>query len=203
MSLFASILYFYFTLYYIPVESVPVQASSLLSPVFYSGQGTSILQHLPPINSSIYSLVNAHANVSDLILTIRPLPNFRFFTLDWPITATISLKLNVGSWKLPPDRILECLTAANDTVGKKVGTQILERKFKQEQGSRVNTLLFEIGPGYTDTKRLTWGDVALVLGIDGLPKFFVKERYWTSTYFDVMHARWGKVGEGAVRKWYQ
>lgn len=179
-------------------ESVPAQDSNVV-PV-NKGYRTSILQH-PTTNNSVETLINPKADFSDLSLNHRS--DLKYFTLTWPITTTLSLKINVGPWQLSPERILECLETANATVGKKVATHLLERRFTQSQGSRLNTLLFEIGPELGGSKRLTWADVALVLGRDGLVKFFLEERYWTSTYFDVMHSRWGKLGEGAVRKWYQ
>ncbi|KAL8921431.1 MAG: hypothetical protein Q9208_005757 [Pyrenodesmia sp. 3 TL-2023] len=192
-----AILYLHFFLICRPAGSVPLQASALV-PVD-SDHETSIVRH-PAITNPTEPFTNANPNSSDLSTTT----NLKFFTLTWPLTPTLSLLINVGPWHLPPSRILACLTAANRTVYKKPGTQILERKFKQEQGSRVNTLLFEIGPEIgVEPKRMTWADVALVLGRDGLWGFFVRERYWTSVYFDVVDGRWGKVGEGAVRKWYQ
>lgn len=63
-------------------------------------------------------------------------------------------------------------------------------------------MIFEIDPGYID-KKLTWGDVALVLGSNGLLRFFEEYGHWTSTYFDVMDKSRGMLGNGAVRKWYQ
>ena len=180
---------------------MPVQDQNSTVVPIDSDHGTSIsfLQH-PATNNS---LVHPHINSSALHLANHLTDDLKYFTLHWPLTTTLSLKLNIGPWQLPPARILACLAAANRTVEKKVGTQVLERRFTQREGSRINTLLFEIGPEIGEDRRLTWADVAVVLGEGGLVKFFLGERYWTSTYFDVMHVRWGKVGEGAVRKWYQ
>lgn len=125
-----------------------------------------------------------------------------FTTVNWDITNTLYLTINIGPWRLSPERILETMEAAETAVGKKQGSVLLDGKFTQEQGSRVNTMLFEITPGLTD-RLLTWADVAEVLGEDGLPGFFQQERYWYSTYFDVMHKERGKLGYGALRKWYQ
>jgi len=130
-------------------------------------------------------------------------PKLEFTTVTWPITDTLSLKANIGPWQLSPDRILETLKTAATTVGKKRAEPLLEKKFTQEQGSRINTMLFEIGPAY-EVKQLTWADVGEVLDEEkGLPKFFEEYGVWTSTYFDVIDSVRGKLGEGAVRKWYQ
>ncbi|KAL8727564.1 MAG: hypothetical protein Q9166_005970 [cf. Caloplaca sp. 2 TL-2023] len=126
-----------------------------------------------------------------------------YLTVTWSITDNLSLTINVGPWQLSPERILEALAAADTAIGKKPAARLLDGKFVQKTGSRINTLLFEIGPGFIDPKRLTWADVAQVLGENGLPKFFREEGYWVSTYFDVEDTRKGKLGEGVVRKWYQ
>ncbi|KAL8740125.1 MAG: hypothetical protein Q9184_008527 [Pyrenodesmia sp. 2 TL-2023] len=191
-----AILYFCFALHYSPARTVPIEASALS--LLTSGHGPSILRHPATTSNPIESLTAAKPNS-----TSRRPPTLQYFTIPWPLTPTLSLHINVGPWKLSPARILACLTAANHTVYKKVGPQLLDRKFRQEEGSRINTLLFEIGPAMGEAKRLTWAHVALVLGMDGLPEYFVAERYWTSVYFEVVDSRVGKIGEGAVRKWYQ
>ncbi|KAI4123796.1 MAG: hypothetical protein LQ338_005100 [Usnochroma carphineum] len=126
-----------------------------------------------------------------------------YTTVIWRIADTsLSLKANIGPWQLSPARILATLGAANSAVGKKVASQLLEKKFTQQEGSRINTMIFEISPGYGD-KVLTWGHVAIVLSDNGLPKFFREYNVWTSTYFEVVDERRGVLGDGAVRKWYQ
>lgn len=101
-----------------------------------------------------------------------------------------------------PRKIIGTLAAAQNAAGKKPATTLLDKKFRIETGSRINTMIFEIGPDDWDYKRLTWADVAEVLGDDGLPKFFNQRQLWHCVYFDVMHSTRGKLGEGAVRKWY-
>ncbi|KAL9010261.1 MAG: hypothetical protein Q9173_004793, partial [Seirophora scorigena] len=198
-------------LYYHPAASVPVQEAS--TPALIDNyHGTSILIQPPAsTNNSIEPPlpVNAKTNSSYLSLLAnhhRPphSKNLQDITVIWALTTTLSLTINVGPWNLPPERILACLEAADVAAGKKVAAVVLEGKFTQRQGSsRFNALLFEIGPEAhrMQPNRLTWGDVALVLGQErGLPAFFRREKYWTNVYFDVIHAGWGKVGEGAVRK---
>lgn len=160
-----------------------------------------------PIEATSQPWTPLNANLSDI--TTNPSSSsanestqLQFETVTWPITSTLSLTANIGPWVLNPQRILETLTAANRTVEKKPASLVLDKRFRQETGSRINTLYFEIGPAF-EVKRLTWGDVAEVLGEKGLPGFFEHYGYWTSTYFEVMDSVRGKLGEGAVRKWYQ
>lgn len=124
-----------------------------------------------------------------------------YHTWTWTISTTLSLKLNIGSWVLAPEKILYTLEAAQKIVGKRQAVVFLDKKFTQETGSRINTMIFEVEPEWDD-RRLTWADVGAVLGDDGLPKFFKQTREWHSVYFDVIHISKGVIGEGAVRKWY-
>lgn len=151
-----------------------------------------------PLSNANHSNVTTNLSLSPAVDPTQ----LQFETVTWPITDTLSLTANIGPWRLSPERILETLAAANKTVEKKPGSLLLDRKFRQETGSRINTLYFEIGPGFV-AKRLTWADVAEVLSAKGLPKFFEDYGYWTSTYFDVMDSVRGELGRGAVRKWYQ
>ena len=63
-------------------------------------------------------------------------------------------------------------------------------------------MLFVIRPGYI-FKRLTWADVAQVVGANGLPKFFREEDDWCSIYFKVEDSERGELGNGALTKWWQ
>ena len=81
------------------------------------------------------------------------------------------------------------------------GAALLEKKFLSETGSWKNRMYFEITPGWED-KKLTWSDVGEVLGESGLPKFFHETNEWHCVYFEVLHGTRGKLGYGAVRKWY-
>ncbi|KAI4240287.1 MAG: hypothetical protein L6R40_005223 [Gallowayella cf. fulva] len=145
----------------------------------------------------------SHRNAAYISLLTKNLTNANYFTVPWKITDTLSLSVNVGPWQLNQTRILETLAAAEISAGKKPMRQVLDKKFVQPTGSRINRLLFEISPGVIEPKHLTWEDVAQVLGENGLSKFFRQEGYWVSTYFDVIDSTRGKVGYGAVRKWYQ
>lgn len=182
------------------VSSAPTQPISLGLPSTSAG----------PLNTIVSSLNKSTEAIPDQWLPLTPLknnlttnpPQLKFTTVTWPITPTLSLIANIGPWRLNPTNILATLSAANKTVEKKPAGLLLDRKFRQETGSRINTLYFEIGPAF-EVKRLTWGDVAEVLSEKGLPKFFEEYGYWTSTYFEVMDGVRGKLGEGAVRKWYQ
>lgn len=126
----------------------------------------------------------------------------QFWVVKWIISDTLHLQMNVGAWVLGPEKIVQTLVTAQERIGKKVATALLERKFKSETGSRMNTMIFEISPGWTDPKKLTWGDVGEVLGENGLPRFFEERQEWHSVYFDVHDSVRGMIGEGAVRKWY-
>ena len=119
----------------------------------------------------------------------------------WKISDTLSLDITVCNWAPDPDTILVVLAAADTTVGKKPSATLLEKKFMQKSNNKYNTLYFEIRPGYTE-KRLTWGDVAEVLGENGLVKFYTTTQYWHTIYFDVMHTTRGELGSGAVRRWW-
>lgn len=124
-----------------------------------------------------------------------------YWTVTWSISDTLSLTINVGAWVLSPDKILHTLEAALIEIGKKEAAALLDGKFSKETGSRINTMIFEISPDW-DYKRLTWADVGEVLGENGLPKFFEEKQEWHSAYFDVIDSVRGKLGYGAVRKWY-
>lgn len=155
-----------------------------------------------PIGSNIAPRVNtSDPNKASGLLSTNLSTEVGYWTVTWSISNTLSLTINVGAWVLSSEKILQTLEAAQIAVGKKQGAALLDRKFTQETGSRINTMIFEISPGW-DYRRLTWGDVGEVLGENGLPKFFQEEQEWHSAYFDVIHTVRGKLGNGAVRKWY-
>ncbi|KAL9070692.1 MAG: hypothetical protein Q9161_004746 [Pseudevernia consocians] len=166
------------------------------------------LPHLS--NSSIGPAVAPRVNTSDSNIESGSSPTnlstkVRYWTVTWSISDTLSLKINVGAWVLSPAKILQTLEAAQVAAGKKQAAALLDGKFTQETGSRINTMIFEIGPGSSDDRRrrLTWADVGDVLGDEnGLPKFFRETQEWHSAYFDVVDGVRGKLGIGAVRKWY-
>jgi len=188
------------TLLHQTASSAPTQPISLGLPSTSAGPFNAIVSSL---NKSTEAIPNPWIPLTPLKnnLTTDP-PQLKYITVTWPITPTLSLIANIGPWRLNPTNILDTLAAANRTVEKKPSSLLLTAKFRQETGSRINTLYFEIGPAF-EVKRLTWGDVAEVLGAEGLPRFFEEYGYWTSTYFEVMDGARGKLGEGAVRKWYQ
>ena len=157
-------------------------------------------------NSSIRPEVAQRVNTSDSnIVSGSSSTNLStevgYWTVTWSISEALSLKINVGAWVLSPEMILQTLEAAQIAAGKKEAAALLDGKFTQKTGSRINTMIFEISPGW-DYRRLTWADVGEVLGENGLPKFFREEQEWHSAYFDVLHSVRGKLGYGAVRKWY-
>ena len=184
-------------------SSAPTQSASSYLPD--AGDDLSIT--LPQIlNSSIGLELAQRVNTSDsntgsASSSTNLSTDVGYWTVTWSISATLSLTINVGAWVLAPEKILHTLEAAQNAVGKKPAAALLDGKFTQETGSRINTMIFEISPGW-DYRRLTWADVGEVLGENGLPKFFNEKQEWHSAYFDVIHSVRGKLGYGAVRKWY-
>lgn len=120
----------------------------------------------------------------------------------WRISESLSLALTICNWEPDPATIQAVLAAAAVTAGKKPATTLLEKKFTQRSDNKYNTLYFEISPGFI-YRRLSWGVVGEVLGENGLPRFFETTQQWHTVYFDVMHAREGQLGDGAVRRWWQ
>lgn len=121
----------------------------------------------------------------------------------WDISPTLSLGIDIGEWRLSPEKVIDTLGAAEIAVGKKPAAGVLEGMFTQRTGSRLNTMVFEIGPEPEDERRLNWGDVAEVLGEErGLPRFFRETGEWRNIDFEVVHTERGVLGFGMVRKWY-
>ncbi|KAL8667325.1 MAG: hypothetical protein Q9202_000899 [Teloschistes flavicans] len=120
----------------------------------------------------------------------------------WYISDTLSLDVTICNWEPDPATILAVLAAAELAIGKKPAGGLLQEKFTQKSNNKFNTLLFEITPGFIE-KLLTWGDVGEVLGEHGLRDFFETTHNWHTIYFDVTHATRGKLGYGAVRRWWQ
>ena len=130
--------------------------------------------------------------------------NDDFRTVTWDINLTLCMVIDIRDWNLAPEKVLATLDAAQMAIGKKQAGVILDEKFTQKTGTRINTMIFEIEPDLKDHKVLTWGDVAQVLGDeDGLPRFFKSTLEWHSINFGFYDSeRGGIVGKGAVRKWY-
>jgi len=122
--------------------------------------------------------------------------------MTWTISATLSLPVTICNWSPDPVTILAVLAAAESTAGKKPATGLLSQTFVQKSTNKYNTLLFEIGP-HNFEKFLTWGDVAEVLGENGLPKFYEETGQWHTVYFDIVHKEKASLGRGAVRRWWQ
>ena len=172
--------------------SAPTQPA--LSNQLDTGTGLAINLLRPPNNSVLSTLNSASVNHS---------ANFKVEDLKWEITDDLYLALTVCDWEPDPATIRAVLAAADTTVGKKPSAGLLEKKFIQKSNNRYNTLLFVI---YTDhwNRRLTWGDVAQILGPNGLPKFYDLTQQWNSVYFDVVDVlRDGEIGHGALRRWWQ
>ena len=165
--------------------------SATLPQTFNSSIGPAVAQRVSTSDSNV-GFGSLSTNLSTKV---------SYWTVTWSISNTLSLTINIGAWELSPEKILHTLEAAQIAVGKKPGAALLDRKFTQETGSRINTMIFEIGPGW-EHRRLTWADVGEVLGENGLPKFFQEKQEWHSAYFDVIDSVRGELGHGAVRKWY-
>lgn len=198
----AASLSFCFALFYLTSSAPTLSAVSNPSD---TDSGLSIT-HPQTSNGSIGPEAAPRGNTSDSDIGSGPSSTplstkVAYWTVTWSISATLSLTINIGPWVLSPDQILHTLAAAQVAAGKKQAAALLDAKFTQRTGSRLNTMIFEIGPGW-DHRRLTWADVADVLGENGLPGFFHEKQEWHSAYFDVVDSVRGKLGEGAVRKWY-
>ena len=188
-------------------SSAPTQSTSSSLP--NAGAGLSVITLPQTFNNSIRPAIAQGQNTS-LLPTGPGSPsrsgssNEDFRTVTWDINLTMSLVINIRDWELAPEKVLATLDAAQTAAGKKQAGALLEDKFTQKTGSRINTMIFEIGPDLDDHKILTWGDVAQVLGDeDGLPKFFKSTLEWHSIYFWFYDSEREEVlGKGAVRKWY-
>ena len=121
----------------------------------------------------------------------------------WDISPNLFLSIDIGEWRLSPEKVLGTLEVAEIAVGKKPAAALLEGKFTQRTGSRLNMMVFEVGPVAIDERRLNWGDVAEVLGEErGLPRFFRETKNWRNVDFEVVHRERGLLGVGWIRKWY-
>ena len=187
--------------------SAPTQSTSSSLPNV--GPDLSVITLPQTVNNSLGPAIAQGLNAS-LLPTGLVSPsrngssNEDFRTVTWDINLTLSLVINIRDWELAPEKILATLDAAQTAVGKKPAGALLDEKFTQKTGSRINTMIFEIEPGLDDHKMLTWGDVGHVLSDeDGLPRFFKSTLEWHSIYFGFYDSeREGIVGKGAVRKWY-
>ena len=129
-------------------------------------------------------------------------PNLNFTVIEWEITSTLSLKLRVSPREISQERVMRILELADTAAGKKPGLGLLEKRFKVQEGSGLDKMIFEIAPYYNAPRLLTWAEVAEILGEKGLPTFFRVYEVSTTTYFEVIDGAKGKLGDGAVRMWY-
>ena len=183
-----------------------------------SCQVTSSPVQSSPSNSLI---VGSNLPVQDLRLprlpfhlnaTSRPMsPSLRnstklLYFIDWPVSDTLSLRIEIGEWRLSPARIVQILDEVERTIGKKVPSVRLTEKFVVSTGRYLNTMVFEMMPESLD-EGLQWGDVTEIVGSHGLPLYFQNTEHWRSTFFTILRMdgnRHVKIGKGAVRKkWYQ
>ena len=161
-----------------------------------TGTGLAI-NLLNPLNNSVLNTVNPAS------APVNHSASLKVEDLKWEITDDLYLALTVCDWEPDPATIRAVLAAADTAVGKKPSAGLLDKKFTQRSNNRYNTLLFI---AYTDhwNRRLTWGDVAQILGPNGLPKFYDLTQQWNSVYFDVIDVlRGGEIGHGALRRWWQ
>ena len=173
-----------------------------------------------PILPDIPNVVTAdHANQTNSILALQTqntinnsataqpgnLSSLSSWELEWHISSTLSLDIYVGDWTLNPASIVQVLDAAENALGKKVASALVEEKFSQKTGSVMNTMVFAVTPNKKNA-RLKWGDVTQLLGTAGLPRFFQEEfgeaEKWRNVVFDVNDKERGKIGSGYVRKWW-
>ncbi len=157
--------------------------------------GNDLSLNLPqPFNKS---LLSGHGSSST-----NPWRDVGIDHMTWTISATLSLAVTICNWNPDPVTILAVLAAAESTAGKKPATGLLSQTFVQKSTNKYNTLLFEIEP-HNFEKILTWGDVAEVLGENGLAKFYEETGQWHTVYFDIVHKERASLGRGAVRRWWQ
>lgn len=170
------------------------------------------VQQQPPNNRSIAEIeVTPRVNTSEKS-TLEPGPSSAsdisstegtYGTGIWTISPTLALDIDIGKWRLSPESVLGTLEAAEIAVGKKQATALLEETFTQRTGSRLNMMIFDIGPAKKDERKLSWGDVAEVLGEErGLPRFFRETKEWRNVDFGLFHIEKGLLGVGWIRKWY-
>lgn len=154
----------------------------------------------PRVNTSDYSILESGPS-SPSNLSSTGGVNDR--TGIWDISPTLFLDLDIGEWRLSPEKVLNTLEAAENAVGKKAAAALLEGKFTQRTGSPLNMMIFEIFPVAKDERRLSWGDVGAVLGEErGLPRFFRETGEWRNVDFQIVHNERGLLGVGWIRKWY-
>ena len=135
--------------------------------------------------------------------TNRSTTEVTYWAGTWDISSTLSLNIDIGQWRLSPESVLGTLEAAENAVGKKEPAGLLEGKFTQKTGSRLNTMVFEVGPVPKEEGGLNWKDVADMLGEErGLPRFFRETKEWHNVDFELVHSERGLLGRGMVRKWY-
>ena len=182
-------------------SSAPTQPSALSHPPDAATRDLSIVPSLRqlPNNSWIAAPEPgplSPSNLSSLIGVTYPAG-------IWDISPTLSLDIDIGEWRLSSEKVIGTLEAAEVAVGKKAALALLEEKFIYKTGSRLNTMIFEIGPIPEKERRLNWGDVAEVLEEQrGLPRFFRETKEWHNIDFQVVHSERGLLGFGMIKKWY-
>ncbi|CAF9934830.1 hypothetical protein IMSHALPRED_009854 [Imshaugia aleurites] len=154
----------------------------------------------PRVNTSDYSIPESAPSLPSNLTSTGGVTNEAGI---WDISLTLSLDLDIGIWRLSPEKVLDTLEAAENVVGKKPAAALLEEKFTQRTGSRLTGLIFEVWPDTKDEWKLSWGDVGEVLGEErGLPRFFRETGEWRNVDFQIVHQERGVLGEGWIRKWY-
>lgn len=143
-------------------SSAPAQNSLSSSPP----NGIALPQ---PEDSSLPPELLQHLNLNNSHLGLP-----KYWVSTWEITPERSIRIEVHNFDLSPARIVSCIEHARRMVGKKQAGAFLTEEFKAEEGSVLNRMLFEVDQNHVNpwdpTERemkLTWGDVALVLGPDG------------------------------------
>ena len=148
---------------------------------------------------------NVNATSRPTSPSLRNITELSYF-IDWPVSDTLSLRIEVGEWRLSAARIVQILDEVQNAVGKKVSSTRLSEKFVVSTGRYLNTMVFEIAPEITDDG-LQWADVTEIVGSHGLPLYFQNTEQWRSTFFTTFRKdgnRYVEIGQGAVRKkWYQ
>ena len=183
----------------------------LFSPTAFGAPASPALSIVPNVGSSDFTLTpSSLTNGSTLCGLDSPSLSTSphgeavdWIKGTWRISNTLFLAMTICSWTPDPATIVDVLEAAATIAGKKPATALLEEKFVQTSKNKYNKLYFEIGPGETEGSYLTWGEVAQVVGVNGLRKYYETTGHWNTIYFDVMHTKEGMLGEGAVRRWWQ
>lgn len=191
----------WYTLFTIPTS---ISASPLLS-IFPDLSNAVGADHADQNRSTLLLQGHNTTNTSG-VGQLTGVNSLSSWELEWHISDTLYLEIFVSDWDLKPASIVEVLDATESALGKKVATGLLEEKFTQKTGSVMNTMVFSVTPNKNNA-RLRWGDVAELIGKDGLPHFYQMEfggrETWRSVVFDIFDTeRGGNIGSGYLRKWW-